>query len=970
MPRLILELSRYFLLIIMAIHTSIVFLTLRRKDSDFRRGIYYFLECMAVVFFALGMTDVFLYHLDAGDSGVLEELALLAGGELATLILFPLIVRVIHRDVYNVLLCEMQMLLGIGFVVLARLNLRHAKRQFVIVLIALGIFLLIPVLIRKLHMLKKLTWIYGGVGLAGLLVVLLTGRLVNGSKLSWNIFGISFQPSEAVKLLFAFFIAGLLAETASRFKQVLISAGIAAVYVLVLVGSKDLGSALIFFVMYIAMLYTASGKPLYLLAGIGGGLVAAVAAYFLFSHVQVRVQVWLAPFSDPDNKGYQLTQSLFGLATGGWFGMGIGHGAPNNIPFVEEDFVFSAIAEEFGVLFGILLILLCLAVVLAGLILAGRVKDPFYRLVAVGLAVCYGVQVILTIGGGTGLIPLTGVTLPLISSGGTSILITILLFGVLQGIYMLRMDEFDEDEWEAEEYEKKLAAWEMRRGKLVADGLTEEAITNAENEFFVEEDERALLKEEEEEKRRPQNRSIFVNCLIYALIFVLMFGNILRFMFVEGDTAMVNSYNGKRMAILERDNTRGTIYAADGTILAESVKEEDGTEKRVYPFGEVFAHPVGYAVNGGGGIERQMQRYLITSDISLGSRMRDDLYSSKHPGNNVWTSLDPALQKLAYEKLGKRRGAVVVSEVKTGRLLAVVSTPSYDPTQVAVIWDDLLQDTESGRLVNRATQGQYPPGSTFKIVTALEYIREHPGDYKDYSFECTGLLSEGGTTIQCYHHTVHGTVDLEDSFARSCNASFVNIGLLLDRDGFADTLKELHFNENLDLMLDFKSSHVSMRKDMREDQVMQAAIGQGETLMSPLHLNMITAAVANDGEMMMPYVVERVVTGDNKILKEYEAKSMGTVMDEKEVKLMQTLMEAVVEYGTAKRLSSLPFTVAGKTGSAEFSSNKSQSHAWFTGYAPAEDPEIAVTVIVENGGSGGEVAAPIAGDVFSAYFSK
>ncbi len=970
MPRLILELSRYFLLIIMAVHTSIVFTTLRRKDSDFRRGIYYFLEFLAVLFFALGMTDVFLYHLDAGESGVIEELALLAGGELAVLILLPLIARVIYRDVYNVLLCEMQMLMGVGFVVLARLNLRHAKRQFVIELIALGIFLLVPFLIRKLRILKKLTWIYGGVGLAGLLIVLLTGRLVNGSKLSWNIFGITFQPSEAVKLLFAFFIAGLLAESAHRFKNVLISAGLAAVYVLVLVASKDLGSALIFFVMYIAMLYVASGKPLYLLAGIGGGLIAAVVAYFLFSHVRVRVQVWMAPFSDPDNKGYQLTQSLFGLATGGWFGLGIGHGAPNVIPFVEEDFVFSAIAEEFGVLFGILLILLCLAVVLAALILAGRVRDPFYRLAAVGLGVCYGVQVILTIGGGTGLIPLTGVTLPLISSGGTSILITIVLFGILQGIYMLRMEEYDEDEWEAEEYEKKLAAWDKRREKMLADGLAEEAIADAENAFFVREDEKALLREEEEEKRRPQDRSIFVHCLIYALIFVLMFVNILRFMFVEGDTAMVNSYNGKRMAILERDNTRGTIYAGDGSVLAESVTDESGNEERIYPYGKVFAHPVGYAVNGGGGIERLMQRYLITSDISLGSRMRDDLNRSKHAGNNVYTSLDPALQKLAYEKLGSRRGAVVVSEVKTGRLLAVVSAPSYDPAQVAQIWDELLADTDSGRLVNRATQGQYPPGSTFKIVTALEYIRENPGTYKDYSFECTGRLDKGGATIQCYHHTVHGKVDLEDSFARSCNASFANIGLMLDRDLFADTLMGLHFNEELQLVMDSKSSHVSMRKDMTEDAVMQAAIGQGETLMSPLHLNMITASVANNGDMMVPYMIESVVTGDGKVLKEYEPQLLGNVMSESEAAVMRSLMEAVVDYGTAKRLSALNVTVAGKTGSAEFSSNKTQSHAWFTGYAPAEDPQIAVTVIVENAGSGGEVAAPIAGDVFSAYFSR
>ena len=190
------------------------------------------------------------------------------------------------------------------------------------------------------------------------------------------------------------------------------------------------------------------------------------------------------------------------------------------------------------------------------------------------------------------------------------------------------------------------------------------------------------------------------------------------------------------------------------------------------------------------------------------------------------------------------------------------------------------------------------------------------------------------------------------------------------RDRFADTLMGLHFNEELQLVMDSKSSHVSMRKDMTEDAVMQAAIGQGETLMSPLHLNMITASVANNGDMMVPYMIESVVTGDGKVLKEYEPQLLGNVMSESEAAVMRSLMEAVVDYGTAKRLSALNVTVAGKTGSAEFSSNKTQSHAWFTGYAPAEDPQIAVTVIVENAGSGGEVAAPIAGDVFSAYFSR
>ncbi|MBR5422226.1 MAG: FtsW/RodA/SpoVE family cell cycle protein [Lachnospiraceae bacterium] len=966
MAGVILEISKYFLLIFMAVYTGLMFPVVRRKDDDPRRGIYFGLELLAVLIFGLGMTDVILGRIDTGNTDNMMQLLLVALAELLFLIFLPMIMRALYHDVNNILLCQMQLLLGLGFVVLARLNFRHAKRQFVIVLISSVIFMILPLLLKKLYFLSRLTWIYGGLGLAALLVVLLTGNLVNGSKLTYHILGLTFQPSEAVKLLFVFFIAGLLSE-ATDLKRVFLSAGLAAAHVLVLVASRDLGSALIFFVIYVAMLHVATGKHRYLLAGIAGGLVAAVAAYFLFSHVRVRVQVWLAPFSDPDNKGYQLTQSLFGLATGSWFGLGVGHGMPDVIPFVEEDFVFSAIAEEFGVLFGILLILVCLGVVLAGLVMAGRVKDPFYRLVAVGLSVCYGVQVILTIGGGTGLIPLTGVTLPLISSGGTSILITMVLFSMLQGIYMIRMEEYDAEEWEAEEYEKKLAGWEARKKRLTRQGYTPEEIDAEEAAFFAEEDELEALRQEEKEIRAPQDKSIFVNGLIYSGVFLLMFANILRFMIMEGDTAMVNSYNGKRMAILENDNTRGTIYAADGSVLAGTSKDEEGNEKREYPYGEVFAHPVGYAVRGGAGIERQMLKYLITSDVSLGTRMENDLNRRKDPGNDVYTTLEPKLQKAAYDAMGERRGAVVVTEVKTGRVLAMVSKPVFDPYTVEEKWEELLKDDESGRLVNRGTQGQYAPGSTFKIVTVLEYIREHPSDYGDYEFICSGKLVAGGTSIQCYHGTVHGEVDLTESFAKSCNSSFANIGLGLDRDSFAKTLEELYFNKEIPASMDHKQSHVSMRKDMAEDKVMQTAIGQGDTLMSPLHLNMITAALANNGEMMQPYMIETVMNGDGKVLKAYSPKVIGTIADENELRIMHNLMEAVVDHGTAQRLKDLPMSMAGKTGSAEFSSNKQQSHAWFTGYAPADAPEIAVTVILENAGSGGEMAAPIAGAVVRAY---
>ncbi len=962
MSSLILDISKYVIVVMMAFYVSSSFVALKRRDDDFRRGIYVWLELLTLGFYVLGLGNIFLNHAKTGNTDLLRPVALLGFIEFLVLLFFPMIFRAIYRDVHRLLLCQMQMLMAIGFVILARLNPNHGKRQLIIIGSSLVLFMIVPMLIQKWTFLKRIPWVYGGVGIGGLMLVLIRGRMVNGSRLNYNFWGLIFQPSEVIKVVFAFFIAGLLAENVKH-KRVFLSAGLAAIHVLALVASRDLGSALIYFVMYVAVVYVASGKHHYLIAGMIGGAGAAVVSYFLFSHVQTRVKIWIDPWADIDNKGYQLTQSLFGLATGSWFGMGLGHGSPKTIPYVEEDFVFSAVGEEMGVFFAILLILLCLSIVLAALMMAGRVRDPFYRLVAVGLGICYGVQVILTIGGGTGFIPLTGVTLPLISNGGTSALVTIVLFGVLQGIYMIRMEEYDEDE---DAREDKEAEWKEFLDSEEASYLSDEELAEREEEFFAEEE------DDDEEKADllyRQKRCIAINGGVYALVYVLMFLNIVRFMLTQAGDVMTNSYNGKRIAILEQDNTRGTIYAADGTVLAETITK-DGTEVRNYPFKNTFAQVVGYAAEGGDGIERRMQRYLITSDITLTEKLSNDMQEQKDPGNDVHTTLLPELQEAAYEALGNNRGAVVVTDVKTGQILAMVSKPSYDPNNIEEIWDTVIGDEESGVLLNRASQGIYPPGSTFKIFTALEYIRENPEDYKDYHFDCVGSFTKDDASIQCFHGSVHGEEDLHDSFANSCNSSFANISVTLDKQRFADMLKEMHFNETLLFDLDNNPSLIRMGKDLNTNEMMQICIGQDKTQVSPLQINLVTAAIANGGVMMQPYVIERVVTADGRILKRYEPKEYGTVMSADEAEILTDLMIGVCQTGTGKRLNDLPFQVAGKTGSAEFSSIKAQSHAWFTGFAPAEDPQIAVTVIMENAGSGGEKAAPVAGKVMQEYLSK
>lgn len=428
-----------------------------------------------------------------------------------------------------------------------------------------------------------------------------------------------------------------------------------------------------------------------------------------------------------------------------------------------------------------------------------------------------------------------------------------------------------------------------------------------------------------------------------------------------------NSYNG-RQEIFTAQNTRGSIYAAGGQVLAETQTDDNGEETRVYPYANLFAHVVGYASNGKFGIEANSNYYLINSNAKLSDKVASDMAGVKYPGDDVYTTLDVGIQEVAYQSLGIYKGAVIVSEPSTGKILAMVSKPDFDPNEIAVIWDDLLNDEQSTVLLNRVTHGLYPPGSTFKIVTALEYIRENPDTYGQYTYQCTGRFSLGEDIINCYHGTVHGGEDFMKSFAKSCNASFANIGIKLDRKRFGSTLGSLLFNTQLPVGFAYNQSRLVIDENTSDSEIIQAAIGQGSTQITPLHLNMITCAIANRGVLMKPYLVDCVKNNDGNIIKQYNPDTYRRLISEEEASALNGLMQEVIKSGTGTKLAGLSYTAAGKTGSAEYSSVKTDSHAWFTGFAPAENPEVCVTIIIEGAGSGGDYAVPIAKRIFNEYF--
>lgn len=422
--------SKYLFILLMLYYTWESFNALKyHTDSVRAAGIFQRQNAVIFATYLLGIINVFINEPDELQIKVI----LLGGIQFCYLIVVLGIFPIIYPNINRAILSNMCMLLTIGFIVLARLNMEKSITQFIIVAVVSILSLIVPFLMSKYEMWQRLTWLYLGVGLGLLVLVLVLGSTVFGANLSIEIAGFTFQPSEFVKIIYVFFVASILTKSTS-FKNLVISACLAAAHVLVLVMSTDLGSALIFFMIYVFMLYVGTKQVRYVFIGFGGISVACILAYYMFGHVQTRVAAWLDPWTIINDGGYQITQSLFALGNGGLTGTGLYQGAPYYIPVVEKDMVFAAIGEEFGAIFSMLLILVFFCCFVGFLITAMEQINIFNKLVCVGLGVGFAVQVILTIGGALKMIPLTGVTLPLISYGGSSILSILIVFAIIQGM--------------------------------------------------------------------------------------------------------------------------------------------------------------------------------------------------------------------------------------------------------------------------------------------------------------------------------------------------------------------------------------------------------------------------------------------------------------------------------------------------------------------------------------------------------
>lgn len=475
--------------------------------------------------------------------------------------------------------------------------------------------------------------------------------------------------------------------------------------------------------------------------------------------------------------------------------------------------------------------------------------------------------------------------------------------------------------------------------------------------------------DEETDPSGRANKNILTLTYLVVALFVGMIGYFGYFLLVESETVINNTYNARLDSFSNRI-VRGNILSNDGTILAQTLVNEDGSETRNYPYGPLFAHVAGYSTKGKTGLEALGNFYLLTSHVNLIEQAFHELSGEKNLGDHVITTLDVGLQQVASDALGGRKGAVVVMEPDTGKVLAMISRPEYDPNTLNQDWDLLVApDNKQAQLLNRATQGLYPPGSTFKIVTVLEYIREHPDDYADYQFDCDGYYEQGEYTIQCYHATAHGQQDLAQAFANSCNGAFAHMGLELDLNGLYNTAGDLLFNSENPISIAYNKSIYNMKAGADTWEILQTSIGQGTTQMTPMLGAMQASAIANGGTLMNPYFIDHVENVGGEEIKKFLPSAYGPLISAEESAILTELMKGVVETGTGSALRTDAYTVAGKTGSAEFETGK-ESHGWFVGFAPAENPKLAVSVIVEEGGTGGKAAAPIARSIFDAYFSR
>lgn len=857
---------------------------------------------------------------------------------------------------------------GIGITFVTRLQPDASLGQ--VIFLFLGVALMVGTLavVKNLEVIKRYKYVLGIAGIVLLVLPMFIGTEIYGSKLWIKIGGFQFQPGEFAKVLIVLFLAGYLAENREllsisnrtvlgiKFPRLRLLYPLFIVWgvcLLVVAFERDLGSALLFYTIFLIMLYVATGRVSYVIIGLALLAVGAFGMYQIMSHVQVRVAIWLDPFSDAQNLGYQIVQSLFSLADGGLAGVGIGKGMADIIPVVASDMIFAAIGEEMGLLGGSAVLLLFMLFAVRGLTTAARAKSDLAAFSAAGLTAAISFQAFTIVGGVTKLIPLTGVTLPFMSQGGSSLLASFVIVALL----LRAGDEATGRSTEIANTSTDLATAGYRT-TVRGSHMRRPALDTPESGLLG----RVAL-------ANRLTRTVF----LFTALFAVLIGNITYIQVIKASEYQDMPSNNHTIN-KARFIKRGSIITADGLTLAESIQQADGTYARSYPNGNLAAHVVGYYSQQYGtmGIENTQNDTLTGSkDYSSWQNALNSLAGISEPGNSVQLTIDSRIQRAAEQALAGRVGAIVALDPRSGAVLAWASAPTFDNTNIqAAIEAANASGGADTSMYDRATLALYTPGSTFKVLTLASALENGLATF-DTTYDSPGRMEIGGADVVSIGERGHGKISLAKAFALSSNTVFGQVADGLGAEKLVATARAFGYGQQLGLDFTTAASVMPNPEEMTEWELAWAGagqpVGQGHTpgpQATVMQNALMAATIANNGIAMNPYVVSQILAPDGTVLKTTRGHSLGQAVGSGTAEQVKQAMLDVVQNGTGSAAAIAGVKVAGKTGTAE--TNNANANSTFVGFAPYDTPTVAIAVVIEQNAKGEESAAAVGGQVLRA----
>ena len=870
-----------------------------------------------------------------------------------------------------------------GRLVYATGNMAYVERQATFLMMGIGLAVLIAVTPRLLAWLRDHRFVAIMLGLGLLAAAALFGReaAAGGPRVSLNLGLFQFQPSELIKLLFVIYLASYLRVIQPHLKRltytplrilpvphmnqllpILLILGSGLTFLVLM---SDLGSALLLIILLPLLLYAAVPRHVFWYMAI----TVLFSAYLLWSGLNwlplnseqtnqplatitnllpdrvsdgwLRVEERVANYQDPwgsctevnNCASYQTLHALYAVAAGGLTGSGPGQGMPGQaiIPFVHTDMVYALLVEEWGLLGAGALLLLYWLFIRRGLTIAQRQTDPFSHLLAVGIVAIFALQLFIIIGGTINLIPLTGITVPFLSYGGSSVIVNSLMVGLLLSLSA----QTDGQHLSYATHERLL---QMHR--FLALG--------------------------------------FVLLLVGTAYWSLWKGPQLSVAFAEPSPLNDNLVARQREAAWLNRVERGRILAADGTVLVNN--RDNG---RYYHLPSAV-HILGQVDGLGRGLSGLEAAY---NDALLGRGRYDwptiwaQQTAGHWQGNDLQTTIDPRWQQAAHTHLGHHQGAVVVLDAQTGAVLAMVSHPLYDPGVInspAAI--DELNRSAATPFLNRATEGLFPPGSTFKTVTGAAALTTGIAEPTTvYNFSQDIWYWEGNRT--CHRQWVGGAVisscnserrqmSFSEGFADSDNVLFAQLAVELGRETFWEQTAAFGFGQTIPFDLPVTPSQLAGDPLWLDEpgQLAMSGFGQARVQATPLQMALVAAAVANEGQLPTPYLVERIIDPTERPLHQTKPQPWQRALSQPVAQQMAEVMVESVEIGWASSAAVEGLVVGGKTGTAEWSGTPQgrPPHAWFIGFAEMPDGQlVAIAVLAEMAGEGSLVAAPIAGAILA-----